>query len=89
MLAIPNMCSNSTAIHFKDHPKLIASRILVDFEEILPSDIFYCPHLSFVINLNHIKRYIKGDGGQIEMEGGHHVDVSRSKKEEFIKLIRT
>ncbi len=81
--------SNYTIIHFINHPKLIASRTLGDFEEILPSDIFYRPHHSFIINLNHIKRYIKGDGGQIEMEGGHHVDVARSKKEEFIKLIRT
>ncbi len=81
--------SNYTILHFMNHPKLIASRTLGDFEEILPSDIFYRTHHSFIINLNHIKRYIKGDGGQIEMEGGHHVDVSRSKKEEFIKLIRT
>jgi two-component system LytT family response regulator len=80
--------SNYTAIYFKDHPKLIASRTLGDFEELLPTDIFYRPHNSYLINLNYIKRYIKGDGGQIEMQNGHYVDVSRRKKEEFIKLIR-
>ena len=81
--------SNYTNIYFKDHPKLIASRTLGDFEELLPTDIFYRPHNSYLINLNYIKRYIKGDGGQIEMQNGDYVDVSRRKKEEFIKLIRT
>lgn len=81
--------SNYTVIHFMKHPKLIASRTLGDFEELLPSDLFYRSHHSYLINLNHIKRYIKGDGGQIELEGGHYADVARSKKEEFIKLIRT
>lgn len=49
---------------------------------------FVLLHLSYLINLNYIKRYIKGDGGQIEMENGQYVDVSRRKKDEFIKLIR-
>lgn len=81
--------SNYTTLHFKDHPKLIASRTLGDFEELLPTDIFYRPHNSFLINLNYIKRYIKGDGGQIEMQNGDYVDVSRRKKEEFMKIIKT
>ena len=81
--------SNYTNIYFKDHPKLIASRTLGDFEELLPVDVFYRPHNSYLINLNYIKRYIKGDGGQIEMQNGDYVDVSRRKKEEFIKLIRS
>ena len=62
---------------------------LGDFEVLLPVDIFYWPHKSYLINLNYIKRYIKGDGGQIEMQNGDYVDVSRRKKEEFIKLMRT
>lgn len=80
--------SNYTVIYFINHPKLVASRTLGDFEELLPADQFYRSHHSFLINLNHIKRYIKGDGGQIELEGGHYADVARSKKEEFIKIIR-
>lgn len=77
--------SNYTIIHFKDHPKLIASRTLKDFEELLPPDIFFRTHHSHIINLHYIKRYIKGDGGQIEMQNGNYVMVSRRKKEEFLK----
>jgi two-component system, LytTR family, response regulator len=78
--------SNYTVIHFKDHHKLTASRTLKEFEELLPNDTFFRPHHSHLINLNYIKRYLKGDGGQIEMQNGNYVDVARRKKEEFLKL---
>jgi two-component system, LytTR family, response regulator len=80
--------SNYTTLHFVNHPKLMASRTMRDFEELLPSEMFFRTHQSYIINLNFIKRYLKGDGGQIELQNGHFVDVSRRKKEEFIKMTR-
>lgn len=77
--------SNYTVIHFTNHPKLTASRTLKEFEELLPQEIFFRPHHSHLINLNFLKRYIKGDGGQIEMQNGNYVDVARRKKEEFLQ----
>jgi two-component system LytT family response regulator len=77
--------SNYTIIHFANHPKLLASRTLKDFEELLPADTFFRTHHSHIINLNYIKRYIKGDGGQIEMQNGNFATVSRRKKDEFLK----
>jgi len=79
--------SNYTTIYFINHPKLTASKTLKDFEELLPADIFFRPHHSHIINLSYIKRYIKGDGGQIEMQNGNYVDVARRKKDEFLKTI--
>lgn len=79
--------SNYTTIYFKDHPKLTASKTLKDFEELLPPNIFFRTHHSHIINLNYIKRYLKGDGGQIEMQNGNYVDVARRKKDEFLKVI--
>ncbi|MEO6870191.1 MAG: LytTR family DNA-binding domain-containing protein [Ginsengibacter sp.] len=79
---------NYTIIYFTNDVKLIASKTLKDFEELLPTDIFIRIHHSHMINLNFIKRYIKGDGGQIELQDGTMVDVARRKKEEFLKAIR-
>lgn len=79
--------SNYTTIYFNNRSKLTASKTLKDFEELLPADIFFRTHHSHLINLNFIKRYIKGDGGQIELQNGNYVDVSRRKKEEFLKAI--
>jgi two-component system LytT family response regulator len=79
--------SNYTVIYFSNQHKITASRTLKDFEELLPQNIFFRPHHSHLINLNYIKRYIKGDGGQIELQNGAYVDVSRRKKDEFLKVI--
>jgi len=79
--------SNYTLIYFDDHIKIIASRTLKEFEEILPSDTFFRIHNSHIIHLYFIKKYIRGDGGQVEMKNGDQVPVSRRKKDEFLKLI--
>ena len=78
---------NYTIIYFINDVKLTACKTLKDFEELLPIDTFFRTHHSHLINLNYIKRYIKGDGGQIEMQNGNCIDVARRKKEDFLKAI--
>ena len=79
--------SNYTVFSFANRPRLTVSRTLKEFEDLLPSEQFFRTHHSHIINLQYIKRYIKGDGGQIELNNGELVDVSRKKKEEFLKLL--
>jgi len=79
--------SNYNVFHFVNRGSLTVSKTLKEFEELLPADRFYRPHNSHIVNLQYIKRYIKGDGGQIEMQNGSVVDVSRKKKEPFLRLI--
>jgi two-component system LytT family response regulator len=81
--------NNYSIIYFINHPKVLVSKTLKDFEDLLPPDIFFRTHHSHLVNLNYIKRYIKGDGGQIEMQNGNYVDVARRKKEEFLKATGT
>lgn len=79
--------SNYTNIYFLNKPKITASKTLREFEELLSEDTFFRIHHSHLINLNFIVRYIKGDGGQVELQNGNYVEVSRRKKEEFLKII--
>jgi two-component system LytT family response regulator len=79
--------SNYTNIYFTNKTKVTASKTLKEFEEMLSEEIFFRTHHSYIINLNYIKRYIKGDGGQIELQNGAYIDVARRKKEEFLKAI--
>jgi len=79
--------SNYTTLYLTSKAKVIASKTLKEFEEMLPEDIFFRTHHSHLINLNFIKRYIKGDGGQIELQNGTFIDVSRRKKDDFLKAI--
>lgn len=78
---------NYTNIFFSNKTKIIASKTLREFEDLLPGDTFFRIHHSHLINLNYIKKYIRGEGGQIELQNGTFVDVSRRKKEEFLKVI--
>lgn len=71
----------------KGNVSKIVSRNLKDFETYL-SDAGFCRvHHSFLINLDHVKKYIKGEGGYVILTDDHHVDISRRKKEEFMNLL--
>ncbi|MFT3980117.1 MAG: LytTR family DNA-binding domain-containing protein [Ferruginibacter sp.] len=80
--------SNYSNLHFSNRQKIVASKTLKEFEEMLPADIFFRPHHSWLINLSFVKRYIRGDGGQVEMQNGMYIEVSRRKKEAFLQLMR-
>jgi two-component system, LytTR family, response regulator len=66
---------------------IVVAKLLKDFEEMLTHYRFYRVHNSHLINLTYISKYIRGDGGQIVLQNGDVVDVSRRKKDEFLKLI--
>ena len=70
----------------KETPLLVTG-LLKDFEEMLQQYNFYRIHNSHLINLVYIKKYIRGEGGQVVMKNGDVIEVSRRKKEEFLKLM--
>ncbi len=80
--------SNYTNIFFKNRSKLLSAKTLKDFDELLPSKIFFRTHHSHVINLGFIKKYSKGNGGKIELLDGTLIDLSRRKRDAFLKILR-
>ncbi len=56
-----------------------------DIECRLPEAVFCRIHSSHIINMQHIKEYIKGRGGYVIMIDGSHVDVSIRKKDKFLE----
>jgi two-component system, LytTR family, response regulator len=73
-----------TYVHATDNQKYISSRIIKEYEEILPAEIFYRIHNSHIINLNFVKKYHKGRGGLIEMSDNALIEVATRRKEEFL-----
>ena len=78
--------SSYTTIVLKDSAEVIVCKNLKDFENILIDSGFCRVHHSYLVNLSHVQKYIKGDGGYIVLTGNHHVTISRRKKEEFLGL---
>ncbi|MEO6219288.1 MAG: LytTR family DNA-binding domain-containing protein [Ginsengibacter sp.] len=79
--------SNYSKIYLYENRNIMVSRILKDFEEMLLPYNFYRVHNSHLINLNYIKKYIRSKGGHVMLQDGTLIDISRRKKEEFLKMI--
>jgi two-component system LytT family response regulator len=79
--------SNYTNVLLKNKQKLVVSRTLKDIEEMLEDHSFARVHHSYLVNLNEVEKYVKGEGGYLVMSDGSAIDVSRSKKETLLKKL--
>jgi two-component system LytT family response regulator len=78
---------NYTNIYLSNQKKIMVSRTLKDVESSLPHPPFLRIHHSFVVNINHIKEYIRGEGGEVLLSNGDQIRVSRNKKEELLAAL--
>ena len=67
-----------------DGIKYLVSRNLKEYQELLSDQNFFRPHNSHLINLIHVKKYVRHEGGYIIMSDDSSVPVSRGKKDLFL-----
>jgi len=79
--------SNYTEIIMDDNKKYVVSRTLKEYEDMLADHNFFRIHHSYLINLNGIKKYVRGEGGYVIMNNDKSLDVSKRKKEGFLSRI--
>ncbi len=72
---------NYTNFIFANNEKILVSKTLKDFDELLHDMDFIRVHQSHLINASHVQRYIKGSGGYVKMSDDSIIEVSRRKKE--------
>jgi len=65
--------------------KYLVSRNLKEYQELLSDRNFFRTHNSHLINLEHVKKYIRHEGGYIEMSDTSTVPISRGKKDLFLE----
>ena len=75
---------NFSEFHLADGSKKLICRTLKHYEELLSEFDFLRVHKSHLINLQYVKRYIKGKGGQLIMSDDSEVEVSQGKKKELL-----
>ena len=73
--------------HLTDRNKVVISKSLKEFEELLEEAGFYRVHKSNMINLSHVKKYVRGAGGHLIMSDDSHVTVSIRKKDHLLSLL--
>jgi len=78
---------NYTTFFFKDGQKLLVTKTLKEFDQMLSEHNFARVHQSHLINTHQIKEYVKVDGGYLVMHDGSRVPVSLRKKASVMKLL--
>jgi two-component system LytT family response regulator len=77
---------NYTIFYLTDGRKLMASKTLGEYEHLLESEEFYRIHRSHMVNLRHVKKFIKGENAGVLLSDGSTVEVARRKKADFLQL---
>jgi len=77
-----------TIFRLADNKTVMISKPLFDYDRLLADTIFFRIHKSFLINLLHVKEYIRGEGGTVVMSNGMEIEVSRRKKELFLAKVK-
>jgi two-component system LytT family response regulator len=77
---------NYTHLYLKNKNKIIACRTLKEMEEQLQDFSFFIRvHHSWIVNLNEVTKYVRGEGGYLITSDGSTVNVSRSRKDALMK----
>jgi len=81
---------NYTNFNIKNRKKIVACRSLKEVEEQLTNGYTYFirVHHSYLVNLNEVSKYVRGEGGYLVMSDGSTVNVSRSRKEALLKTLK-
>ena len=79
---------NYSFVFLAANERLLVSKNLKEFEEILPEPDFLRIHQSHIINAGFVKKYMKEDGGYVVMADGTKIPISRRRKDDFISVIR-
>jgi len=66
---------------------ITSTKTLKEFEDLLTPHLFFRVHHSYLINLNHVKKYVKGEGGSVIMTNEREIEVSRRRKGAFLELL--
>ncbi|WP_199141368.1 LytR/AlgR family response regulator transcription factor [Pedobacter sp. ASV12] len=78
-----------THIVMNDKSRHLASKTMATFEEVLiDNPLFFRAHKSSIVNLKYIKQYIRGEGGDLIMQDGKAIALSRNRKQDFLGLFK-
>ena len=76
-----------TFFYLKSGEKIMTSKNLGEYEKLLSEHNFIRAHHSSIINLNEVKKYLHSDGGYVLMSNDEQIDISKRKKDDFLKAI--
>lgn len=79
--------SNYTCLYFANGKKMLVSKTLKEFEDLLCHNGFERIHHSHIINLNHLVSFVNKDGGYVILSDKSTLPVSQRKKSNLINAL--
>ena len=79
---------NYTHIYLRDGQRITASKTIKAYEDLLGPFNFYRVHKRHVINMNYMRKFVKGDGGYLIMDDDIKIEVSRRRRPAFMEQLR-
>ena len=76
-----------TNFYLADRSRIMVSKTLGEYDELLSAHNFIRIHQSYLLNINYIKRYEKGDGGTIILTDDTPLPVATRKKEQLMQFL--
>ncbi len=80
--------SNYTIIHISGLNKIVATRSLGEFEQMLGEPVFFRIHKSTIINMNYLQAYSSYEGNFAELYDGTRLSISRRRVNDFREAVR-
>jgi len=77
-----------TTFYMTNGTHILVSKNIKECEQLLEEYGFFRIHITHLINLDHVVQYFKGEGGQVKMSDNSMVDVSRRKKDDFLRVFK-
>ncbi len=78
-----------TNFYFVNNNSICSAKPIYEYEELLSDAGFVRIHKSYLVNLLHIKEYIRGEGGSVILTNSTEVEVSRRKKDHFLSRMKS
>lgn len=80
--------SNYSIFHLLTAEKITVSKVLKDYEEILPEERFMRIHKSSIVNLKYVREYNNKNGLVLTLTNGENIVVSRRRASDFFEKIK-
>lgn len=80
--------SNYTWVHLAAKKKYLVTKTLKDMEDMLNFPQYFRSHKSFLVNLNHVDHYVRGQGGYLVMKDLTQIPVARTQKVELLRMLK-
>ncbi len=76
-----------TSVFVEGGEKIVVSKSIKEYTELLNDYGFIRPHQSHLVNLNYVKRLDKSDGGFLIMKDGKEIPVSTRRKQNLLQIL--